>query len=640
VTSKAEFAAHAPLDPFHDGKRLQRNFGGDLRAGVGSRLTLNATVNPDFGQVEVDPAVVNLSDAETYFTEKRPFFVEGISNFRFGNEGANSYWNFNWPEPTFFYSRRIGRAPQGTLPDATYSDEPVGTTILGAAKLTGKLTPTWNFGTLHALTGREHAQLLDGNGRRDLDVEPLTYYGFTHALHEFKHRQYGLGIMGSSVLRSFDDASLRDQLNGQAFVTGLDGWAFLDPKQEWVVSGYTAMSHVRGTRADITALQQDPRHYFQRPDAREVSLDTTATSLTGLMARLWLNKQSGRTFMNAGLGVINPGFDVNDLGFSRSSDIINSHVAGGYRWTDPTRFTKYKDISTAIFGSWDFAGDPTWLGTYLNGDVTFANNYSYQQEFAFNPRSISDGQTRGGPKMLNLPGYELSSYADTDSKKKLYYFLSAYTYMQPEARAWNWNVNPGVTLTPGSNVRVSVGPGLARTKDAGAFVGIYADPTATATYGHRYAFATLDQTQVSADIRLDWSFTPALSLQLYAQPLVSTGHYYDYKELARPRSYDFLVYGAGGSTFDPATYTADPDGAGPAAAIDIGNRDFTIRSLRGNAVLRWEYMPGSTFYLVWTQQREADDALNQFRFGPAMTRLASVRPDNIFLAKVTWFYAP
>jgi hypothetical protein len=400
------------------------------------------------------------------------------------------------------------------------------------------------------------------------------------------------------------------------------------------------MSHVIGSKADITSLQQNSRHYFQRPDARQVSVDTSATSLTGVATRLWLNKQNGRTYMNAGVGFINPGFDVNDLGFSRSTDVINGHIAGGYKWTDATRLTKSRDISTAVFGSWDFAGAATWLGTFVSGDVEFCNNYSWNYEAAYNPRTLNDRATRGGPQIVNLPGYELSTYFDTDGKRPMFYFVNAYTYLQPEADAWNWSLSPGVTLTPSPSVRVSVGPGLARSKDTSGFVDIYADPTAAATFDHRYVFATLDQTQVSADVRLDWSFTPALSLQLFAQPLVSTGHYYDYKELARGRSYDFNVFGRGGSTFDPSTVTADPDGAGPAAAIDIGNRDFTIRSMRGNAVLRWEYTPGSTLYLVWTQQREADDEANQFRFAPAMTRLASVKPDNIFLAKVTWYFAP
>ena len=197
VTSKGEFIGHPVGDPFNDGSRMTGDVGGDVRMSVGSRLTLNATVNPDFGQVEVDPAVVNLSDAETYFSEKRPFFVEGSSAFRFGNEGANSYWNFNWPEPTFFYSRRIGRGPEISPPDdAQFPDVPLGTTILGAAKLTGKLGSSWNFGTLHALTNREEADFLRSGVKSEAGVEPLTYYGIARGLHEFKDRRFGLGLLG------------------------------------------------------------------------------------------------------------------------------------------------------------------------------------------------------------------------------------------------------------------------------------------------------------------------------------------------------------------------------------------------------------------------------------------------------------
>src|SRR6185503_16094232 len=224
LTTKAEYLRHAPLDPFNDGTAYDPNGGADLRMARGSRLTLNGTVNPDFGQVEVDPAVVNLSDVESFFDEKRPFFVEGSSNFSFGQEGANDYWGFNWPQPTFFYSRRIGRAPgrrddRWLLSDvraADYRDAPFGTTILGAAKLTGKLSPSWNFGGLHALTASEHANLSTGGLRSGPEIEPLTYYGVMRAQHEFKDRRQGLGVLGTLAARSFKNASLRDQLNSQS----------------------------------------------------------------------------------------------------------------------------------------------------------------------------------------------------------------------------------------------------------------------------------------------------------------------------------------------------------------------------------------------------------------------------------------
>jgi len=640
VTSKGEFTPTVPRDPFNDGSRLTGDVGADLRMSLGSRLTLNASINPDFGQVEVDPAVVNLSDAETYFNEKRPFFVEGGSNFRFGNEGANSYWNFNWPEPQFFYSRRIGRGPQCSAPDSEFVNAPLGTTILGAAKMTGKLGKSWNIGTLHAVTDREEAKLSGGGVRSEAPIEPLSYYGFTRALHEFKDRRYGLGFVGSSVMRKLDAPILSSTLSSEAFVTGMDGWMFLGPGKKWVVSGWTALSHVRGSKEAISSLQQNPRHYFQRPDAPQVKYDPNATSLTGAGSRLWLNKQEGDVYVNAAVGAINPGFEVNDIGYMRSTDVVNAHFAMGKRWTKPTKLRKNYNVHGALFGSWDFDGNSTWAGVFAEGFTEFSNNYSWDYGGAYNPQTVNGRGTRGGPLMVNEPGYELFTYFDTDGKRPLFYFVNFYTYMQPDADSYNWNVDPGVEIKPASNVGISVGPGFARSKDTSAFVDIYDDPTATATYGRRYVFAHSDQTTLSANIRLNWAFSPRLSLQFFGQPYFTTASYSNYRELARPRSYEFVDYGTQGSTYDPVTFTADPDGAGPAAPIDIGNRSFNYRSLRGNAVLRWEYMPGSTLFLVWTQMREDEETIGDFALRRSANALFDARPDNIFLAKLTYYFTP
>jgi hypothetical protein len=581
---------------------------------------------------------VNLSDAETYFNEKRPFFVEGNSNFRFGNEGANSYWNFNWPEPQFFYSRRIGRGPQCEAPEADYSNTPLGTTILGAAKLTGKIGSAWNFGTLHAMTDREEARIFAGGLESKAAVEPLSYYGIARGLREFKDRRFGVGLLGSAVIRDNDVPQFADQLNRQAFVSGLDGWAFLDKNKMWVLSGWSAMSHVRGTKEAIAALQQNPRHYFQRPDAPQVSFDPERTSLSGMGTRLWLNKQKGDIYSNSGVGFITPGFEVNDMGYMRSTDVINGHAAIGRRWTKPTKWRKNQNLHGALFGSWDFEGEMTWGGGFVEGSTEFANNYSTNYGFAYNPETVNDRATRGGPRILNKPGIETFGYFDTDGKRPLFYYVSAYSYYQPDADAITWNVYPGIEIKPISNLGISVGPGYEYTKDTSAFVDIYDDPLATATYGRRYVFADNDQTTLSANIRLNWAFSPRLSLQFFGQPYFTTAAYSNYKELARGRSYDFNVYGQNGSTWDGVN--ADPDGAGPAAAIEVGDRSFNYRSMRGNAVLRWEYVPGSTLYLVWTQLREDVEDTSNFALRRSSRALFDAHPDNIFLAKLTYYFAP
>ncbi|HEY2954562.1 MAG TPA: DUF5916 domain-containing protein [Candidatus Eisenbacteria bacterium] len=646
VTNKAEYLVHAPLDPFNDGSRLGLESGADLRMAVGSRLTLNATANPDFGQVEVDPAVVNLSNAETFFTEKRPFFVEGSSNFGCGNQGANDYWGFNWPEPNFFYSRRIGRAPQGGV-SGDYVDEPIGTRILGAAKLTGKLTSSMNVGVLQAVTAREFADVSASGIRSRQEVEPQTYYGVLRGLKEFKDRRQGFGVMTTLAARSFEDHALEDQLNAQSLVTATDGWAFLDRNQTWVISGWSALTHVRGTASEIRSVQTNRLHYLQRPDADHLGVDPGATSLTGFGSRYWLNKQKGSWMCNSALGFMNPKFDVNDMGYMRRADVINGHIGGGYKWTKPTKLHKYQDVLGAVFASYNFDGDPTWGGVWGGGQTEFVNNYSWNYKLAFNPQTVNDRRTRGGPLMLNKPGYEIYDYFDTDGAHKLFYFFEYDSYHQTSG-SWNLWANPGVEWKPVSNVLFRVGPELTLNHENAQFIGAFADPLAGATFGQRYVFATLDQTQVSAGVRLNWAFTPRLSFQLYAQPLISTGEYSDFKELARPRSYEFKQYLAAGGTYDKNTGTLDPDGPGPAPAFAIGNPDwgfdghpdFDYKSLRGNAVMRWEYLPGSTLYLVWTQTRsDLLPHVGNFDLGPSLDQLTSTDADNIFLAKVTYYFS-
>jgi hypothetical protein len=617
VTSKAEFLNHSPFDPFNDGSRYEPNGGADVRIGIGNKLTLNGTVNPDFGQVEVDPAVVNLSDVESFFDEKRPFFVEGSSIFNFGNQGGDSYWGFNWPEPKFFYSRRIGRSPQGGIQDPyDYLDAPIGTRILGAAKLIGKLGPGLNFGTMHAFTDREFARLDLGGARSKVEIEPRTYYGVARGLKEFNDRRQGIGPMVTYAARSFDDQSLRNQLNAQSLMAGLDGWTFLDKNKVWVISGWTAMSHVTGNTTRMTALQRNPTHYFQRPDADHVEVDPDATSLTGFGSRYWLNKQKGNGIFNAALGAMSPGFDVSDVGFHTRADYINGHIGGGYKWTETTKHRKYQEVLGAVFSSFDMQGNPLWRGVWLSGFTEFSNNYSWNYSTAYNPASVNSRRTRGGPLTLNKAGYELNTYFDTDGKSKLFYFVGFYGYRVPETGSYNWSVDPGVEWKPASNIILNVGPGYSRNVEDAQYVDQFDDPTATGTYGRRYVFASLDQKTFSANIRLNWAFTPTISVQTFMQPLISSGSYTGYKSLALPRSYEF----------DPYAYGGTPP-------------DFNFKSLRGNAVFRWEYMPGSTVFLVWTQERTDFDPAGDFNFRRDFKDLTKADINNIFLAKVSYYFS-
>jgi len=648
VTGKAEFLDAPSGDPFNDGSRTSGAIGADLKLGLGSSLTLDATANPDFGQVEVDPAIVNLSDVETFYPEKRPFFIEGEQIFSFGRNGANNYWNFNWPGPSFFYSRRIGRSPQGELPASDYADVPEGTTILGAAKVSGKVGSDWNVGGLSSITARETARLETSGQRSEAVVEPLTSYNVLRVRREGGGGRQSIGLIGTGTFRSLDGTGLDTQLNRRALTGGVDGYTWLDRTGLWVLTGWAGMTRVDGTAEQITSIQQNSTHYFQRPDARRVSVDSEATSLSGWAGRLWLNKQRGDWLVNAGLGAIEPGFETNDLGFLSRTDVINGHGVLTRRWTRPGRIFRTARASTGSYLAYNFDGDKTGQGFFGSFFTQFLSYHGIGGFVAYNPQRIDVRGTRGGPRMLAPAGYEAELEYESDDRKPISLFgILVHGKYQQGSDDYS-RVGLHVQWRPASTVSVSLGPEYQWNTTGAQYVDAYDDPLARDTYGRRYVFATLDQKEVSANIRLNWTFTPKLSLELFAQPLISSGNYRGYKELAYPKTYDFLKYGTGASTITPVTdskgavtgYTADPDGAGPAAALDLPNPDFTFASLRGNAVLRWEYLPGSTLYFVWTTNRADETANGDFDLGGSLKRLGQGPGEHAFALKISYWWHP
>jgi hypothetical protein len=635
VTSKAEYSNPGMGNPYNNGAAYTPNIGADLKTGIGTNLTLNATINPDFGQVEIDPAVINLSDVETYFQEKRPFFVEGSSFFNFGNGGVTNYWNFNWWNPTFFYSRRIGRAPQVSIPTSDFVDEPAGTHILGAAKIIGRLDGNWNIGTIQALTKREYANYqLDGQ-KYSIEAEPFTYYGIVRTQKEFNGGHQGIGLFSSYTNRFFKDSTLKGQLNGSALVTGLDGWSFLDTSGTWVMNGWVSSSSINGSKADLLSVQTSSRHYFQRPDSKSVSVDSNETSLSGYASRFVLSKQKGDWGVNSSFGLMSPGYEINDLGFLPLSNIINMHVASWYQWTKPNSYFRSAQLGAALFRTYDYEGDITWEGFFHNGYLQFLNFYSMNWDYAYNPPTINIRATRGGPAMVNPAGWQVDLSFSSDQQKNVIGYWGGGLYKT--SYAYSSYIYAELDYNPYPNISLSISPELDRNYDNAQWVNSYSDPFATSTFGNRYVFAEFHQTNLMAGIRLNWTFSPKLSLQLYMQPLISAGDYRNFKEIAKSRSYLFNTYGQGVSTFNSDTYTVDPDGPGPAKPFTIDNPDFNFVSLRGNAVLRWEYLPGSVVYFVWTQTRSDQETIGDFQFNHSFDRMWTLNPDNTFIVKFSYW---
>jgi hypothetical protein len=626
-------------NPFETGRKTLGNMGFDLKYGLKSNLTLDATVNPDFGQVEVDPAVVNLSAYETYYEEKRPFFIEGASIFDgFGRGGVYINANINWPMPTFFYSRRIGRSPQGFVTqEGNYFSVPDRTTILGAAKVTGKLGG-WNVGFTNALTSREFAQIDASGLRLQEELEPFTYYGILRGQKDINEGQHGYGFIATGVTRNLQTEMLSSLLNSNAFSLGFDGWSFLDKNRKYVIGGWFGGTRVEGTPEDILRLQNSSMHYYQRPDATHVEVNPYATSLSGWGGHLSFAKQGGNTLCLLSLGALSPGFDPNDAGFQYSaSDIINFQFLPGYSWTKPGRVFQQVILAGGVFRNYDFGGNRTWDGAVMFSEGLFRNFWRFNLMAAVNPETISNHLTRGGPLALIPWGYQFELGLETDGRKPVVVEVGGMVYRRPDDGT-EWQAELSLNWKPSSNFSLSIGPEYAGETTGIQWIMNVDDPLMTSTYGTRHVFGHLDQRVVAAELRLNWTFTPRLTLQTYLQPFLAVGSFSWFKELAQPKTSNYNVYGKGDSTIGYADgrYTVDPDGGGPAAAFSFGNPDFNVKSLRGTVVLRWEYLPGSLLYLVWTQNRADYANPGDFRFNRDLGNLLTAPGDNIFLIKVSY----
>jgi hypothetical protein len=615
ITTKAEYIGHDTNDPFNHDHRYLPGAGVDIKAGIGRSLTLDGTINPDFGQVEVDPANVNLTDVEFLFDEKRPFFTEGVGIFRFGQGGTNTNVTFNWNDPNIFYTRRIGRTPQRfpDVPDGAYVDMPSTTRILGAGKISGQIGDDWKIGTLHALTKREWAETDSAGHRTQIEIEPLTYYGVFRAQRDFNAGAQGFGILSTYTRRIYNDNALKDFTNSDALIAASDGWVFLDDERTYVLSGWGAISRVGGSQQRMIALQRSSGHYFQRPDVDYIHVDSSATSMAGYAGRFTLNKNRGRWTFNTAVGFLSPKFELNDLGSEAYSDFVEWHFLTSYRWNTPTSYYQNAGVNAAVYADYDFGGNKTAEGYWGQGYITLpVIYYGGNVSFNYNPQSYNSRLTRGGPLTLNPVSRRAVFNLYTDNRE--WWVINLSGSARRGDALYSRNLTAYVELKTTTTLTLSVGPSFTRDINEAQYVGLQADPSAVETFGNSYLFAHLDRSTFAADIRADWIISPRLSVQVYIQPYITSGKYSAYKSLARPKTFEF----------EPV--------------VTDRNDDFNYVSLRGNAVLRWEYLPGSVLFLVWTQNRAEIEPLGEFQFGNSMDRMFKANPDNILLLKVSYWF--
>ncbi len=626
-----------PANPFNDGNRQDVTVGMDLKYGVTSDLTLDATVNPDFGQVEADPAVVNLSAFETYFEERRPFFVEGANLFQFGAGSGG----FTYGAPQLFYSRRVGRAPSAPASEpGGYVDNSTATRILGAAKLSGK-TGGWSVGVLDAVTRREHARVqLEDGSFTTLPVEPLANYGVVSLRKDLRNGSSGIGAMATTVHRDLSDDRFTF-LRSAAYSGGMDFFHRFGNNQ-FAINGSFSASHIGGDPHAIALAQRSSSRYYQRPDQDYVSLDTNATSLTGYATSLQAGKVAGNWLYATDLYAYSPGFEVNDAGFETTVDRIFNGIRVNRRWLQPGRVFRRFNVNATWAQSWNFGGTRQWSSAYLGFSGQFRNYWQFSIGSEYNIGGLSDKSTRGGPLMENPNGWGTHGLVATDFRKPVAIAVFA-DYSRNQYGGTGGGIGTEIELRPTGALTLSLAPGFNRMHAVGMYVTQQPDVTATATYGGRYLFSELDQTSLDLSIRVNWALSPDLSIQLWAQPFIATGDYDGFKELQQPKTFHFLRYGVDGTStidFDEENnlYTVDPDGAdGPAPPITFSNPDFSVRSLRSNLVLRWEYLPGSTLFLVWNHGRSGYSSDPRFQMREGLRDLWRDDQQNTFLIKVNYW---
>ena len=607
VLAKSSSVAHpGSLPSSIDWGRSEKASGGaDIKYGLTPNLTLDATVNPDFGQVEADPSVVNLSAFETFFQERRPFFIEGAGFYNF----AVNCNIVNCSGEGLFYSRRVGRAPQlaGLYANENSSRD---TRILGAGKLTGRLGNGLNVGALEAITGKV-------TGTDDRTTEPQTGYTVLRAQQDLRKGETSIGFIGTGVVRSLDQWT--DQyLRRDAFAGGFNfrnRWG----KSRYEVTASVTGSNVTGTRSAILQTQRSSVHLYQRPDAG-LDLDSTRTSLSGIAQEITFGKGAGNiVHYQTSYSRQSAGYELNDLGFLRRANFQSFNNWMGMNWIKPTKLYRRLSGNFNAWGAWTADGlqleravNTNWHMNLLNNMFLNAGTSVYQLG-----KTYCDNCARGGPAVRVSPSINWNMSVSGDDRRMIVPGVFLGFNRGDNGRSRSFNFNPDVEMKVMSQLQLEVFADWAKNHDNTQWIGNFKD----ASGNTHYAFAHLDQETRSLGLRADFTATPTLSFQLYAAPFVSRGEYSEVRELSsNPRASKYS------DRYEPYT---PPSSAGLA---------FDVKELRSNSVLRWEFRPGSTLFAVWTHGRDGFDPRIGGSWSNEYRDLFNLHPDNTFLLKLAYWF--
>ena len=623
VRSSVTRAPGSATDPFFVPTAVAGAVGADAKLGLPAGLTLDVTVHPDFGQVEADPSEVNLSEFETTFQERRPFFVEGGGLFQMSI--------YESPGEVLFYPRRIGRAPEIAADErGGYARSPGQTPILGAVKLSGKTHGGWSVGALDAVTGAVYADVRDSAGlpHRDL-LEPVTNFGVARLQKDLRGGRSAIGLMATATDRFGLTGAAADTLRSAAYAGALDF--------RHRFGGATGASHeifgavfgslVQGSRAAIAETQRSSAHYFQRPDAHHLTLDTTRTSLAGWGLRLQAHRITGPWRYGNAVYARSPGFEVNDLGIEHRADWIENFTWVGHERPQATGAFNFWSVYANTWSWWTTAGERFFTQANVDLRGEFRNFWGGFVRLGWG-LPANTLRLRGGPLLAEDGFYTAygSFYSPWRGSLRLDGSFQAMRARAPGT--WSASVSPTVQWRPSASVTLALGPSVSRQKSDM----FYVDQASTSATPH-YVVGAIDWTTLGLTTRLDVAFAPTLTFQLYAQPFLSAARYGDYKEIVDPRA---GVYARRFRRFTAVrmgdSLQADLDADGT-ADVRFDDPAFNVKRFRSNAVLRWEYRPGSTLFVVWSQGRDAETSDGALRLGRDARDLFRTAPENVLLVK-------
>jgi hypothetical protein len=595
---------------------LAWNLGLDGRVGLGPTFTLDFTINPDFGQVEADPSQLNLTTYETYFSEKRPFFLEGADMFRWALDTGL----FDNGNETLFYSRRVGRTPQRDPSD--YGDvvqSPDRSSILGALKLTGKTSGGWTVGLLEAVTQAEFADVDESDGRHRLLVEPLTEMAVLRVARDFREGQTQVGLLLTDTTRHMvvDSASF---FPAQANTAGVD----VDHRvgdYELVLKLYGSWLH--GSAGSLDRVQRSEDHFMQRPDA-DMGYDPERHDLTGWGTLIEAAKFTGTKWHGAViLWTRSPGLDVNDLGYEPAVDDQSAQLWFQLRDDEPSRFYKSIRLNMSVWADRSFEGDFTGLHTNANGFWVFPEtSYAYAGAH-YRMKAVDTRVLWGGPA-LKVPGM-LSAYGGfgTDDRKKWSVGVDASGYYQEDRAGWDFWIGPWLTVRPYSSVEITLIPSYEHQRSGYQFATDLEDEN---SHAYEWFVGDLSRDTLSATLRVSWSLTADLSLQWYAMPYLTVGTYADFYEVTAPRADRYS---------DRFTHVSK---SWASQALGLSDR-FLWAQVRSNLVLRWEFRAGSTIYLVWSHQQTDDRSDTGALSWPNTGHLFRQPSQDVVMAKLAWWWS-